>query len=349
MRILILAPNQARRALQSLRLITAISELEPTLNIDVLCSRDVAGLFKACPLVFNTVTFDADSDTVHLDSIWQTMVKLKAAQYDRVYHLEHNWFYALASLLIGIRHRYGFQSAQANLRSLLYTRTVPFKAANRKRITGLRDWLRLALPEANMVQIRQRSEAIPTLRPKMYDPDYIRRKHGVSALQPIIIFAAAQGSPLALKELPNHSDDDAKLVHWPSRYFADLSLQYVSQHQISQVVFMGDVVDRPRATETMTMIPLASHNLCGVTNIAESVSIMSTAKLCVSADPFWLDLARSLRVVAIDLNHVASPELALQHIAQAFRSIASPAVCDPPPFSIPKSNSDSAPDTPSVY
>lgn len=338
MRILIQAPNQARRALQSLRLITAVHELEPTLQIDVFCGRDVAGLFKACPWVANTVTFDADSDTIHLDGIWQTLLKLKAAQYDRIYHLDQNWFYALASFLIGIRHRYGFKSSQASLGWLLYTRTTPFTAASRKRVTTLRDWLRLALPEANMVQIRQRSQAVPALRPKMYDPDYIRRKHGVSALQPIIVFAAEQGS-----------HKPSNLNHWPSRFFADLSLQYVGQHQITQVVFMGDLADRPRATETMTMIPLASHNLCGVTNIAESVTIMSTAKLCVSADPFWLDLARSMQITAIDLTQIATPELAMQSIAEAFRSNATIAVCSTstPPSS--KSNSGSAPDTPSVY
>ena len=339
MRILIQAPNQARRALQSLRLITAVHELEPNLQIDVFCGRDVAGLFKACPWVVNTITFDANSETVHLDSIWQTLIKLKAARYGRVYHLDQNWFYALASMLIGIRHRYGFKNSPASIGSLLYTRTTSLTAASRKRVTTLRDWLRLALPEANLVQIRQRSQATPTLVPKMYDPDYIRRKHGVSALQPIIIFAAEQGSHKPSKGLPQLAENSEKLVPWPSRYFADLSLQYVAQYQISQVVFMGNVADRPRATETMTMIPLATHNLCGVTNIAESVSIMSTAKVCVSADPFWLDLARSLQITAIDLNETASPELAMQSIA----------VCKLSNLPSPKSDSDSAPDKPSVY
>ena len=357
MRILIQAPNQVQRALQSLRLIAAICDLEPALQVDVICNRDVAGLFKASPLVVNTITSEIDSDTIHIGKIWQMVQKLKEAEYERVYHLDIHSFYAFATYFIGIRHRYGFKSIFGHACSMLYTRTAVFTPANRQRLTGLRDWLRLALPEANMIQIRQRCQVVPSLHPRTYDPDFIRRKHGISALAPIIVFAAGQGSKSPKKPAP-----DQTLLHWPSRYFAELSLRYVDQYSAAQSVFMGDIADRPRATETMTMTTLASHNLCGVTNIAESISIVSTAQICISADPFWLDLARSLQVTTIDLNESSSPELALSAIAHAFKegvkiqSRNLPELDDfgrdpnnDDPNGDHGSNSGSAPDTPSVY
>jgi heptosyltransferase II len=285
------------RAIESLSFIAHFAARYPNDRIDIVATPKTAALFEHFPLVykvwrFENITADSVEDSIgdlfnNALSNWTAKLSLgkqmAKVKYERAIFLEHSHYRPLLAMLIGIRARWGF----APHWPLTLTRTL--KLVHEQQTTPLRlaQWLELADcgPSGNYRTPNNYQVQHPLLTRPTMEPSYARRKFGVSALMPVLIFVAGHS-----RSMPPDQKD------WPNRYWFELALQAQERFGQIQIVFIGDTTDRSRATEIATLIGPLAHNLCGMTNLYETMALMTGALSVVGNDHVMLHLSSALGV-----------------------------------------------------
>jgi heptosyltransferase II len=287
----VFVPGDLARAIESLTFIAHLAARSPNDRIDVVVTPKFAALFEHFPLVHKVWQFEnkaTNSQDVSINESFDTAVsnfsakfslakQIAKTHYDRAIFLEHSHYKPLLAMLVGVRARWGF----APHWPLTLTRTLKLVHELRQRPLRLAQWLELA----NFGPIGNNPAPLPLLnRPKM-EPSYARRKFGVSALMPVIIFIPGHSRSMP----PDHKD-------WPNRYWFELFLRIQERFGQTQIVFIGDTADRSRATEIATLIGPLAHNLCGMTNVYETMALMTGALSVLGSDHVMLHLSSALGV-----------------------------------------------------
>jgi ADP-heptose:LPS heptosyltransferase len=135
------------------------------------------------------------------------------------------------------------------------------------------------------------------------DSRYIRRKFGVSALMPMVLF-------------------HPQAEQWPTRYWVEL-LNLLSEGGPFQAVFVGNAGQRSKATEVCAIANLTvpSHNLCGLTSLRDNLGLIACAKMVIGTSVTQHQLSIALGTKALDMQRApltlqASPRDVLLAIEQ---------------------------------
>jgi heptosyltransferase II len=294
---IVFVPCDLRRSIDSLNFIARLAARYPSDRIDVVATTKTSALFEHFPSIHTVWRFEniaADSRTDSVSDTFENALsnwsaKLSLAKqiakvgYNRAIFLEHSHYKPLLAMLIGIRARWGFSPHWP----LTLTRTLKLVHEQNSTPLNLAQWLALAnlgATSQNPVQGKALTPLVLLRRPSM-EPSYARRKFGVSALMPVLVFVAGHSRSMP----PDHKD-------WPNRYWFELALQAQERFGQTQIVFIGDTADRSRATEIATLIGPLAHNLCGMTNLYETMALMTGAMSVFGNDHVMLHLSSALGV-----------------------------------------------------
>jgi ADP-heptose:LPS heptosyltransferase len=181
-----------------------------------------------------------------------------------------------------------------SLRSQGYDRTVVLKPQKR--------WPALALAMGTKVVPSPAWVETNTtvLHAPNVDSRYVRRKFGVSALMPMILF---------------HS----QLNYWPTRYWVEL-INLLSDSGPYQAVFIGNASQRSMATEVCAISNLAvpTHNLCGLASLRDNLGLIACAKIVVGSLATQHQLSIALGTKALDMKRAPlTAEATPRDLAQA--------------------------------
>ncbi len=226
---------------------------------------------------------------------------------------------ALFECMVGVDavHSYSGENHLSVLRSqLLMARQL--RRHSFDQIMVLRDqsrWPALAMAMGSRlvpVQLQPRSLAKPVLLAPNIDSRYIRRKFGVSALMPMVIFHQQEAGV-------NNSHE------WPTRYWVEL-INLLAESGPYQVVFVGNTAQRAKATEICSISNLTtpSHNLCGLTSLRDILGLIACAKVVVGTTVLHHQLSTCLNTKTVDMNQAPlTREATPSDLIQAIESVLS--------------------------
>jgi heptosyltransferase II len=270
-RILIVAPNWIGDTLLAQPLFARLHATRPGIALDAVAPAWTAPVLARMPEIEEVIETPLVHGRLQLGARLRLASLLRQRRYDEAIVLPNSWKSALAAFLAGIPRRVGFigeaRYGLLNVRHHLDEAAVPLMAeryaqlAERPGEPPHRPLLapRLEVDEANL--------AISIAR------------LGLDRSRPIAAFC------------PGAEFGPAK--RWPARHFATLARALAAHRR--RVWLIGSPADRPIGDEIAKLANGAAINLCGRTDLAAAIDLLSVAEVVVSNDSGLMHVAAALR------------------------------------------------------
>ena len=284
MRILIIAPSWIGDTVAAQTLFMRLREYKPDAVIDALAPPWVAAVLQAMPQINGEVL---DNPFAHgqlrLKERWALARQLAKRGYDAAYVLPNSLKSALIPFFAGIPLRVGFTGESRygliNRRHTLDTAATPLQVER---------YAILAEPPGQPL-------------PRPYPLPQLHTGAGATAstLQSLGLSAA----PAPVVFCPGAEFGPAK--RWPERHFAALARQLAAQN--IPVWLLGSKKDAAVGEEIARLSDGAARNLCGATNLAQAVQLISIARHVVTNDSGLMHVAAALGTPLTALFGSSSP------------------------------------------
>lgn len=145
-----------------------------------------------------------------------------------------------------------------------------------------------------------------SLKAPTMDPFYVRRKFGVSALTPMMIFIMGSDMPNSGSgQTLYQSNRDHR--SWSKRYWLELAHLVEERYGRFQFALLGGIADRSRATELCALLGPNAHNLAGQTHLHETLALMACAHSIVGIDHPWTQLGPALQTPTVAIHGGTAP------------------------------------------
>ena len=253
-------------------------------RIDVLAPPWTEGLLHALPEINQIITNPFPHGALQLKLRYQLGRKLRAAQYDQAIVLPNSLKSALVPFFASIPLRTGF--------------------VGESRYGLLNDARRLdgsALPLmverfAYLAEAREGRITRPLSDPKLHltpaQRDASLLKLGLTLTRPVAVFC------------PGAEYGPAK--RWPESYYAQLATRF--QQQDYAVWLLGSGKDQTVAAQINRLNGGGCVNLCGKTDLADAIALLSCATVVVSNDSGLMHLAAAQDKPLLALFGSSSPQ-----------------------------------------
>ncbi|MDO6384781.1 lipopolysaccharide heptosyltransferase II [Uliginosibacterium sp. 31-12] len=282
MRILIIAPSWIGDTVAAQTLFMRLREYHQYAVIDVLAPPWVAAVLRAMPEINGAVI---DNPFAHgqlrLKERWRLARELKQRAHDAAYVLPNSLKSALIPFFAGIPRRVGFTGESRygliNVRHTLDSVTTPLQVER---------YAILAEPPGKPL-------------PRPYPLPRLRAGSVAATLQRLDLSAV----PAPVVFCPGAEFGPAK--RWPEKHFAALARSLFEQG--IPVWLLGSKKDAAVGEEILRLSAGAARNLCGVTNLAEAVELISIARHVVTNDSGLMHVAAALGTPLTALFGSSSP------------------------------------------
>jgi heptosyltransferase-2 len=253
-------------------------------RIDVLAPPWTEKLLRQMPEIHDVIINPFPHGAFGLSARSRLGVQLRDAQYDQAIVLPNSWKSALVPFFAGIPVRTGFVG------ELRYGLLNDARKLNKNKLPLMVE--RFAqLAEAPRVEIPR-----PLDSPHLHVSDAQRAqtlsKLGLTLDKPVAVFC------------PGAEYGPAK--RWPPQYYAELA-QYL-RAQGYAVWLIGSPKDKEVADKIIALGNEPCHNLCGVTDLAEAIALLSCADLVVSNDSGLMHIAAALNRPMVAIFGSSSPQ-----------------------------------------
>ena len=279
---LLVAPAWVGDAVMSEPLLRRIAAYDQR-PVDVLAPPWVAPVFERMPAVGKVIPAPFAHGKLDLTGRWQIGRVLKAQGYRNAYVLPNSLKSALPVAFAGIPNRIGFTGecryGLLNRRQMLDKQALP-RMVDR--------FLALA-PGAP--QATNTNDAMPVLRVAPDAFSTICHKLGLT-----------RGEHLAIL-CPGAEYGPAK--RWPATHFATLAR--ILAEQGWTVWIIGSAKDEPIGTEIQQRSDHAALNLCGRTQLADAIDLLSGADVAITNDSGLMHVAAALNRPLVALYGSSSP------------------------------------------
>ena len=255
----------------------------PEAQIDVLASPWTEALLRHMPEVHEVIINPFPHGVLKLFARYRLGRQLRARHYNQAIVLPNSSKSALPPFFAGIPLRTGFVG------ELRYGLLNDARKLNKAALPLMVE--RFAqLAEAPGVKI-QRPIPRPKLRVSAEQQQNAINKLGLSLGQPVAVFC------------PGAEYGPAK--RWPIPYFAELAQTLRLQGYV--VWLIGSAKDKEIGDKIVALGNNASRNLCGKTDLADAIALLSCADLVVSNDSGLMHLAAALDRTMLALYGSSSP------------------------------------------
>jgi len=281
-KILIVAPNWIGDALLAQPLFARLKQRQPGTVIDALAPAWTAPVLRRMPEISEVIDAAFAHGELGLARRWRLARTVRARGYDEAIVLPNTLKSALIPFLAGIPVRTGF------------TGELRYGLLNRVHRLDEQALPLMAERYAQLAEPPGSPPARPLANVKLrVDPENLQRALAGLALdrsKPVVAFC------------PGAEYGPAK--RWPARYFAELAGKLAARGRA--VWLFGSDKDREIGEEIARSS--AAINLCGRTDLASAIDLLSLAEAVVSNDSGLMHVAAAVARPVVALYGSSSPE-----------------------------------------
>ena len=283
MKALIVAPSWIGDTIMAQPLFARLHARHPDLQLDALAPRWVAPVLQRMDEIAEVVDSPFGHGQLSLKARWRLARQLAARGYDAVYVLPNSLKSALVPFMAGIPQRVGFTGESRygliNLRHDLDKQALPLMV---ERFTQLAEAPGTPLPK-------------PIFHPKIRSTatDQQKTLAELGLAKPARIAAFCPGA------------EYGPAKRWPAAHFAELARRLAAAD--FPVWIVGSAKDAPVGAEIEQLSGGACRNLCGSTDLAQAIDLLSCARLVVSNDSGLMHVAAALQRPLVALYGSSSP------------------------------------------
>jgi heptosyltransferase II len=297
-KILIVAPNWIGDALLAQPLFARLRQKHPGATIDALAPPWTAPVLRRMPEIREVIDAPFAHGELKLAARWNIARTLRARAYDEAIVLPNTLKSALIPFFAGIPLRTGF------------TGELRYGLLNRVHRLDEKALPLMAERYAKLAEEPDEPPARPLPEGKLrVDPANLAAalaRLGLSRAKPVVAFC------------PGAEYGPAK--RWPARYFAALATRLAAQGRA--VWLFGSDKDREIGEEIVRLSQGAAANLCGKTDLASAIDLLSLAEVVVSNDSGLMHVAAAVgrRVIALYGSSSAEHTPPLSHTHRIVRT-----------------------------
>jgi len=303
-KILIVAPNWIGDALLAQPLFARLRKKLPGVVIDALAPPWTAPVLRRMPEIDDVIEAPFDHGELALFARWRLGRRLRLRRYDQAIVLPNTFKSALAPFFASIPLRAGFVGESRygllNVAHELDAKGTPLMAERYAQLAekpGTKP--ALPLPETRL-RIDAANLALDLGR------------FGLSRARPVVAFC------------PGAEYGPSK--RWPARHFAELAKKLAAMGYA--VWLFGSGKDRAIGHEIAVASEGAATDLCGRTDLASAIDLLSLAEVVVSNDSGLMHVAAGVGRPVVALYGSSSPEHT-PPLARAFRIVRTGIECSP--------------------
>ena len=284
MKILIVAPNWIGDALLAQPLFARLRQKHPGVTINAIAPNWTAPVLRRMSEIDAVLEVHFGHGELRLATRWSLARALRQRPYDEAIVLPNTLKSALIPFFAGIPFRTGFVG---ELRYGLLNRVHRL------------DEKALPLMAERYAQLAEEPGATPArplpevkLRVDQANLAAALKRLGLSRSKPVVAFC------------PGAEYGPAK--RWPARYFAELATKLAAQGRA--VWLFGSGKDKEIGEEIARLSAGAAVNLCGGTDLASAIDLLSLAEVVVSNDSGLMHVAAAVGRRVVALYGSSSPE-----------------------------------------
>jgi heptosyltransferase-2 len=282
-RLLIVAPNWIGDTLLAQPLFARLHAARPGLALHAVAPSWTAPVLARMPEIEEVIETPLVHGRLQLGARLRLAGVLRAGRYDEAIVLPNSWKSALPPFLAGIPRRIGFvgeaRYGLLNVRYRLDEAAVPLMAE------------RYAQLAAAPGDAPPRPLAPPRLEVDEANLAIAIARFGLDRARPVAAFC------------PGAEYGPAK--RWPARHFAALARALAARGR--RVWLIGSPGDRAIGDEIAKLANGAAINLCGRTDLAAAIDLLSIAEVVVSNDSGLMHVAAALGRPLVALYGSSSP------------------------------------------
>jgi len=283
MRILIVAPNWIGDVLLAQPLLARLHAKLPGLALDAVAPEWSAPVLRRMPEIDAVIDTTLVHGALQLGARWRLARALRTRRYDQAIVLPNSWKAALVPYLARIPRRVGFVGESRygllNVLHRLDEQALPLMAER---------YAQLAERPGEAVH---RPLALPRLEVDEANLAITIARLGLDRSRPIVAFCVgAEFGP-------------AK--RWPARHFAALARALATRGR--KVWLIGSPAERAIGAEIARLADGAALDLCGRTDLAAAIDLLSLAEVVVSNDSGLMHIAAALGRPLVALYGSSSP------------------------------------------
>jgi heptosyltransferase-2 len=283
-KILIVAPSWIGDTLLAQPLLARLLKKLPTAVIDALAPPWTAPLLRRMPEINETVDAPFGHGELKLGARWQLGRALSKRGYDHAIVLPNTFKAALVPFFAGIPLRAGFvgefRYGLLNLVHKLDAKRLPLMAERYAQLAEVPG----TPPTRPLPEVKLRVDQANLL--------ITLRRLGLSSAKPVAAFC------------PGAEYGPAK--RWPTRHFSALAKKLAAQGYA--VWLFGSDKDRNIGEEIARSSDGTTVNLCGRTDLASAIDLLSLAEVVVSNDSGLMHVAAAVGCPVVALYGSSSPE-----------------------------------------
>ena len=283
-KILVIAPSWVGDAILAQPMLMRLKQRHPDAQVDLLAPPWTAALLRQMPEVHEVIINPFPHGALELLARYRLGKQLRAAHYDQAIVLPNSFKSALAPFFANIPLRTGFVGEMRygllNDARKLDKQVLPLMVERFAQLAETpEDAIQHPLPQPRLhVGEEQRQRVLDKL--------------GLYINQPIAVFC------------PGAEYGPAK--RWPAPYFAELAQRL---HKLGYAVWLaGSSKDKEIGEKIIALGNAACRNLCGETDLAEALALLSCADLVVSNDSGLMHLAAALDRPMLALYGSSTPQ-----------------------------------------
>jgi heptosyltransferase-2 len=282
-KILVIAPSWVGDCMLAQPMLARLMQRHPNAQIDLFAPPWTAELLKQIPEVHEVISNPFPHGAFKLGARYRLGKQLLATHYDQAIVLPNSLKSALIPFFANIPLRTGFVG------EMRYGLLNDLRRLNKIELPLMAE--RFAqLAEAQQGTM-QRPLPQPRLQVTVPQRERVLHRLGLTLTQPVAVFC------------PGAEYGPAK--RWPIPYFAELA-----QHLRGlgyTVWLIGSPKDKDIGEKIVALGNNACHNLCGATDLADAIALLSCADLVVSNDSGLMHIAAALDRPMLALYGSSSP------------------------------------------
>lgn len=283
-RILVVAPNWIGDTLLAQPLLARLKKKLSGAVIDALAPEWTAPVLRRMPEIDEVIDAPFGHGELKLASRWRLGRVLRARAYDEAIVLPNTFKSALVPFFADIPLRVGFVGElRYGLLSLVHKL----------------DEKRLPLMAERYAQLAEK----PGIAPERPLPEVRLRVDGANLAAALSRLGLSRAKPV-IAFCPGAEYGPSK--RWPARHFAALARKLAAQGHA--VWLFGSEKDRDAGDEIARSSDGAAVNLCGKTDLASAIDLLSLAEVVVSNDSGLMHVAASVGRPVVALYGSSSPE-----------------------------------------
>ncbi|SNX27926.1 heptosyltransferase-2 [Polynucleobacter meluiroseus] len=292
-RILIIAPNWIGDAVMSQPLLAQLHKNYPAAQIDVLASKWVAPIYRACHEVHEVL----EADLQHRQLQWNLRKKLakqiEVSQYEACFVLPNSLKSALIPWLANIPFRIAYRG-EMRFGLINLALNNPSKI---NRPPMVEHYLALASALETADQAPHFETVTPELQVPVNANTKVLKKLQDEGIAPEAIYILCPGAEYGPSK------------RWPTGHFAKLAQDLISKNPATHVILLGSKADHSlaKSIETQAQYNPHIHNWCGETTLDEAIALISLSKALVSNDSGLMHIGAALQVPQVAIFGSSDP------------------------------------------